>query len=79
MSALRSGTSWAAHSWLQLAGFMICVFGTLLYNDIITLPFMRAEPVDETSRALMPTEEEMDMSVAQDASSSLIDREMNNY
>ncbi|KAF4744745.1 hypothetical protein FOZ63_000164 [Perkinsus olseni] len=77
----RYGTPWSAHSWLQLAGFLICVVGTLLYNDVIALPFMRAHDVDESSRALiMPADnDESDASAVVNESPSDADREMNSY
>jgi drug/metabolite transporter (DMT)-like permease len=34
----KLGSAWQPHTWLQLVGFVILVFGTLLYNEVLTPP-----------------------------------------
>jgi len=35
------GSKWAAHSWVQLLGFMLLILGTLIKNAIVKLPLVK--------------------------------------
>jgi hypothetical protein len=43
-------------SWLQLAGFILLVFGVLVFNEIIVIPFWRFN--ENTKKAIAEREEE---------------------
>jgi len=32
---------WEHFRWLQLAGFVVLLFGTALFNEIVRLPFLK--------------------------------------
>jgi drug/metabolite transporter (DMT)-like permease len=38
------GSSLTRHSWLQLLGFMLLVFGTLMYNEVLPMPKCLTRP-----------------------------------
>lgn len=31
---------WETFNWLELVGFIVLCFGTLIYNEILVLPFL---------------------------------------
>lgn len=37
--AISMAIGWEVFDWLQLIGFLILVFGTVLYNEVLVLPF----------------------------------------
>jgi len=41
------GAPWAAHSWLQLVGFVFLLMGTLIYNAAIHIPGFRIDHVKD--------------------------------
>lgn len=41
---------WNTFSWLQLVGFVVLIAGTLIYNELITLPMLKH---DESSRGIL--------------------------
>lgn len=36
--------AWNVFSWLQFAGFVVLICGTLVYNEVIQLPWLQTEP-----------------------------------
>merc|ERR1712070_500946 len=35
------GNKWSRNSWFQLVGFILMLWGTLIYNGIVDLPYVR--------------------------------------
>ncbi|EFQ98090.1 integral membrane protein [Nannizzia gypsea CBS 118893] len=51
------GLGWETFKWLQVLGFAMLVYGTFLFNDIITPPLKACLPSDEETRQpLLPEE-----------------------
>lgn len=52
------GLGWETFKWLQVLGFAMLVYGTFLFNDIITPPLKACLPSrdEETREPLLPEE-----------------------
>ncbi|EEP77239.1 conserved hypothetical protein [Uncinocarpus reesii 1704] len=53
------GLGWESFKWLQVVGFMMLVYGTFLFNDIINPPLKACLPKrmpDEAAESLLPEE-----------------------
>lgn len=48
------GVEWGVHSYLQLIGFTVLLFGTLMYNAIIKLPGLYYPPPGEAQKPMAP-------------------------
>ncbi|GLD96666.1 hypothetical protein PINS_up005349 [Pythium insidiosum] len=66
------GEAWTIWSWLQLAGMIVLLVGTAVYNGTIKLPgFAYLEPIDE---ALTPIRTSLDLATTTLSHSPLITR-----
>jgi hypothetical protein len=54
------GEAWQKYSWIQFVGFFLLICGTLVYNSVIKIPFVRYESQEGGSQRttiLQPADE----------------------